>query len=92
MLALAGRPDDSLVALRHAEQLGFGGAPATDIRARAALMKGSYAEAARFCAGAQDWYQNVCLAITDHALGRQAAAEAELAHLRDRFGDVAAYE
>jgi TolB-like protein/DNA-binding winged helix-turn-helix (wHTH) protein/Tfp pilus assembly protein PilF len=88
----ARRSDDMLVALRHAEQLGFGGAPADDIKARAALMTGDAAAAARICAGRKDWVQEVCLAIADHRLGKQADAAAALARLRDLFGDNGAYQ
>jgi TolB-like protein/DNA-binding winged helix-turn-helix (wHTH) protein len=88
----ARRPDEMLAALRHAEQLGFGGAPADDIRARAAMVKGDAAAAARICAGRKDWAQDVCLAIADHRIAKQADAAAALARLQSTFGDNGAYQ
>ena len=71
---------------------GFGGPPADDIRARAAMMKGDMAAAARICAGGKDWSQHLYLAIADKRLGRYADGNAELALLRSKFGDNGAYE
>jgi serine/threonine-protein kinase len=92
VLLLARRPDDALVALRHAEQLGFDGAPDTDLRAHVHLMQGDDAGAARMCAGAQDWFQRVCQAIADHGIGREDAAAAAMESLRGDLGDTGAYE
>jgi TolB-like protein/DNA-binding winged helix-turn-helix (wHTH) protein len=60
------------------------------LRALVLLMMG-HAEAARaLCAAGSDWQEIQLLALADHALGQQAAAEAELAKLRAALGNDAA--
>jgi TolB-like protein/DNA-binding winged helix-turn-helix (wHTH) protein len=60
------------------------------LRALILLMMG-HAEAARaICAAGRDWQEIQLLALADHALGHQAAADADLAMLRAALGDDAA--
>ena len=60
------------------------------LRALVQLMMG-HAQAARtLCAAGSDWQEIQLLALADHALGQQAAAEADLAGLRATLGNDAA--
>jgi hypothetical protein len=86
------KPDAAEEALRHAEQLGVGKLLAAYLHAIIALAKGDPAAAQRICAAGEDWKQNYCLAIADHLLGQQDAAAAQLAALRARMGDNAAFQ
>jgi TolB-like protein/DNA-binding winged helix-turn-helix (wHTH) protein len=91
-LYLAGRGDDAAAALRRARDLG---APdsiyAATLAGFIALMKGKAAAAHDACAGRNDWQIKVCLAIADHALGKQAEATADFASLQNALGDAGAY-
>jgi serine/threonine-protein kinase len=61
------------------------------LRALVLLMQG-HAEAARsLCAAGNGWLENQVLAIADHALGRPAAAEADMAKMRADLGDGGTY-
>jgi serine/threonine-protein kinase len=55
------------------------------------LMQGKPAEAVRHCAGEQGWFQNECLAIAYHALGRPDLASSQLTKLQHAMGNDAAY-
>jgi serine/threonine-protein kinase len=78
----ARRPDEALLALRHATE--FGGPVTPDIallQGEIALMRGN-AEAAHIaCHDDTHWQENVCLAIAYHALGKQKEAMAQVAKL-----------
>jgi tetratricopeptide (TPR) repeat protein len=86
------KPEEAQQALRRAEQLGAGRLLATYLAGRIALAAGDAAGAQRICAAGEDWKQNYCLAIADHLLGQQEAAAAQLAALRARMGDNAAFQ
>jgi hypothetical protein len=60
--------------------------------ALAFLAKGDPAAAEHICAGGNGWPDDVCLAMADHALGRQTEAAAKLAKLQQMLGDRAAYQ
>jgi tetratricopeptide (TPR) repeat protein len=91
-LIWAGHPDEAADTLRHAEQLGISKSLAAYLEGRIALAHHDPAAAQRACAAGDDWKKNYCLAIADHLLGQQPAAEAELATLRTKMGDNAAYQ
>jgi len=57
------------------------------LRATVLLLQGHAAEARPICASGGDWQENELLAMADHALGQQAAAEADLARVRAALGD-----
>jgi len=78
--------------LRHAEQLKVGHALDVYLQGRIALAEGNYAAAQQICGAGEDWKQNYCLAIADHGLGQQGAADAQLALLRSRMGNNAAFQ
>jgi len=86
------KPDDAGVALRRAEDLGTSHLLATYLRGRIALSRGAWAQAHEICAAGEDYKQVYCLAIADHALGRQAEADADLSKLRTMMGDSAAFQ
>ena len=60
------------------------------LRALVLLMMGHAQEARTLCAAGRDWQENQLLALADHALGQQAAAEADLAKVRAALGNDAA--
>jgi TolB-like protein/DNA-binding winged helix-turn-helix (wHTH) protein len=60
------------------------------LRALVLLMMGQAQAARSICAAGSDWQETQLLALADHALGQQAAAEADLARLRAVLGDDAA--
>ena len=60
------------------------------LRALVLLMMGHAQEARTICAAGRDWQENQLLALADHALGQQAAAEADLAKVRAALGTDAA--
>ncbi len=55
------------------------------------LMLGHAETARALCASGNGWLENQVLAIADHALGRPAAAEADLAKMRADLGDGGTY-
>lgn len=80
-------------ALNHARQL----APSLDpqyrgLQGEIELDQGKPAAAAQTCAKAEDWQQILCLALADHAIGKQADAAANLAKLRAQLGDTGAIQ
>jgi serine/threonine-protein kinase len=92
VLTYAGRYDDALTALRRARSL-----PPADPdkdrndRAFVEIVKGDAQAAARTCVGNLDAYDYLCLAWAYYALGKQPAADAELAKLRNALGNNGAY-
>jgi TolB-like protein/DNA-binding winged helix-turn-helix (wHTH) protein/tetratricopeptide (TPR) repeat protein len=92
ILSYAHRYDDAMAALAHARGL----SPAEPGPDRIALglvltAKGDAAAARTTCAGGLDYYDLACLALAEHALGHNAAAEAALAKLHILLGDSGAY-
>jgi TolB-like protein/DNA-binding winged helix-turn-helix (wHTH) protein/tetratricopeptide (TPR) repeat protein len=74
------------------ERVVFGGLPLRHsvLQALVLLMSGHAKAARTLCAAGSDWQENQLLALADHALGQQAAAEADLAKVRAALGDDAA--
>jgi tetratricopeptide (TPR) repeat protein len=92
MFWLARQYDDALAALRHAQQVAPAGSPQpAGEKGYIDLMKGEPAVAQRDCAGEGDVFQNMCLAMAYHALGRKADAIAQVDKVRAVAGDNAAY-
>ena len=54
------------------------------------LMTGQAQAARTMCSSGSDWQENQLLALADHALGHQAAAEADLTRVQAALGDDAA--
>jgi TolB-like protein/DNA-binding winged helix-turn-helix (wHTH) protein len=88
-LVKARRPEEALDAVSHAEQLAGEGSAAPQ-RAEAEIEKGDMQAASRTCSAERDLLRYYCLAIADHALGKQNDAETQLAKLRAAAGDDAA--
>jgi len=84
----AHRYDEALATLDH-EHEATGGLPQRQavLRALVLLMQGHSQAARAICAAGSAWQENQVLAIADHALGQQAAAEADLARIRASLGD-----
>ena len=76
-------------ALHRAETLGFTGPPDIALRTMAALETGDTKTASRVCSASAD---DFCLAIVDHALGKQNDAETHLEKLRAAGGDGGAFQ
>lgn len=55
------------------------------------LLSGDYVAALKTCAGERDYYDVACLAEADHATGRIAKAQADMAKLRALRGDACAF-
>jgi tetratricopeptide (TPR) repeat protein len=87
VLTFSGRPDDALAAVHHAEQMGLTGLRVSNQLAQITLQKGDFKAAREACAGERNWFENYCLALADHGLGKMADAEAELVKLRAIMGD-----
>jgi serine/threonine-protein kinase len=92
ILAYARRFDDAHAALRHARGLlpADPGADRTDL-AFVQMMQGDVEGARQSCGAEHDPHFLTCVAWVDHALGRQADAEAAFAGLRAAIGDNGAY-
>jgi TolB-like protein/DNA-binding winged helix-turn-helix (wHTH) protein len=89
----ARRYHDAVAALRHAEQLQ--GGPSSRVAAIAGvanLLDGHPDAARQGCAAERDYYDYLCLALADRALGRPAEASAELAKLQAERGDTMSYQ
>ena len=82
VLTWTGNPDDALVALHHAEQLGASGVRVLNQTAQIMLQKGDFVAARKICSAERNWFDNYCLALADHALGDIDSAQAQLAKLR----------
>jgi TolB-like protein/DNA-binding winged helix-turn-helix (wHTH) protein/tetratricopeptide (TPR) repeat protein len=92
ILSYAHRYDDAMAALAHARSL----TPAEPGPDRIALglvlsTRGDAAAARTTCAGGLDYYDLACLALAEHTLGHNAAAETALARLHTMLGDSGAY-
>jgi TolB-like protein/DNA-binding winged helix-turn-helix (wHTH) protein len=92
MLSYARQFDDALREFRRAKAL----RPADTANDRIYTsyieqLDGNAKAARETCAGARDWHDMACLAWADHALGRQAEAEAALQKLHALLGDDGAY-
>jgi serine/threonine-protein kinase len=85
----ARKPDEAMVALRHATELG--GVPRSNLAPLAGeieLMRGNAAAAAADCQQGEGWRRYLCLAVAYHALGRQHDAEAEVGKLDELGADT----
>jgi serine/threonine-protein kinase len=92
ILSAAHRDEEAMAALAHARAL----PPAQPGPDRIALglvltAKGDAQAARAACAGGLDYYDLACLALADHALGREAEADAAFAKLQTLLGDAGAY-
>lgn len=87
----ARRYDDALAAARRAAILGDS-QDASSMEEFIAVDRGDMRAALRACADERGWEEQFCLAIADHAVGRQADAASELKKLRAGLGDGAAYQ
>jgi tetratricopeptide (TPR) repeat protein len=92
ILAYAGRFPEAFVALRHAASLPPADRNADRIfRGIVLTVQNDMAQAREVCAGEVDYLDLVCLALADHALGREAEAEHAFDRLRTLQGDSGAY-
>lgn len=92
ILAYAGRFPEAFVALRHAASLPPADPNADRIfRGIVLTVQNDMAQARDVCAGQVDYLDLVCLALADHALGREAEARHAFDRLRTLQGDSGAY-
>ncbi len=92
ILGYARRYDAAKVALHRADVLLPNNEPFDRITfGLLDTMAGDAQAAERICAGDVDYRDMMCLAIADHMLGHQPAAEAELAKARAVLGDNGAF-
>jgi len=93
VLVWARRFPEAEAALNHARQLAPSlGAQYRGLQGEIELDQGKPAAAAQTCAKADDWQQILCLALADHAIGKQADAAANFAKLRAQLGDTGAIQ
>jgi TolB-like protein/DNA-binding winged helix-turn-helix (wHTH) protein len=91
-LYLARHAEEASAALTHAQQLGLPASPYTAVlRGLIALMEDDAATAQRACSGGASWEDDLCLAIADGHLGRQADAMEHLKKLQAKLGASGAY-
>jgi len=92
LLAYAGRFPEAFVALRHAASLPPADRNADRIfRGIVLTVQNDMAQARDVCAGQVDYFDLVCLALADHALGREAEANHAFDRLRTLQGESGAY-
>jgi len=92
ILAYAGRFPEAFVALRHAASLPPADRNADRIfRGIVLTLQNDMAQAREVCEGQVDYLDLVCLALADHALGRDAEAQRAFDRLRTLQGDSGAY-
>jgi len=92
ILAYAGRFPEAFVALRHAASLPPADPNADRIfRGIVLTVQNDMPRAREVCAGGVDYFDLVCLALADHALGREAEAQQAFDRLRTLQGDSGAF-